>query len=196
MKLNTKTQTTADWQALKTGLHRFVLSRVPKDDADDVVSEILETIIRNRDSLRDAANPSAWIFAIARNKVADFYRHRGRERTLHHALNNDPTLSDQDQQHDQPGLHDCIISFIGRLSPSDQNILEEIDMNGTRQTDFASRNVIALPTVKSRVQRARNRLRNRLIACCPHQRLGSDGDRADDTTCCGPRTEMTAFSSS
>lgn len=171
---------------MQKGLHRFVFRRLPQEAVDDVVADILETIIRRKSDLRSASNPSAWIYAVARNKVSDFYRKQGRERTALQALNNDPTLLPHDKKGDTHGLDDCVMGFIGRLSETDQTILEEIDINGTRQTDFANQNAIALPTVKARIQRARNRLRDRLIACCP---TGSEDDGEDNsgdaTTCKG-----------
>lgn len=180
MKFASTHHTNSDWQALQKGLRSFVYHRLPQDAVDDVVADIVETIIRKKSDLRLASNPSAWIYAVARNKVADFYRRQGRERTALETLNSDTTLLNPDEQPDKPGLHECVMGFIGLLSKTDQTILEEIDINGTRQTDFANRNAIALPTVKSRVQRARNRLRDRLIACCPN---GANDDSGNATTC-------------
>jgi len=187
MKFASTHHTNSDWQALQKGLRSFVYHRLPQDAVDDVVADILETIIRKKSDLRSASNPSAWIYAVARSKVADFYRRQGREHIALQTLNTDPTLLNNDELHDKPGLHDCVMGFIGRLSETDQTVLEEIDINGTRQTDFATRNAVALPTVKSRVQRARNRLRDRLIACCP---TGTEDDGEDNSgdakTCQGP----------
>lgn len=194
MKFASTHHTNSDWQALQKGLRSFVYHRLPEDAVDDVVADILETIIRKKSDLRLASNPSAWIYAVARSKVADFYRRQGREHTALQALNTDPTLLNHDEPHDKPGLHDCVMGFIGRLSETDQAILEEIDINGTRQTDFATRNAIALPTVKSRVQRARNRLRDRLVACCPGGDLGNGGDIGDaggDATACNGACQNT-----
>jgi len=192
MKFASTHHTNSDWQALQKGLHRFVYYRLPQDAVDDVVADILETIVRKKSDLRLASNPSAWIYAVARSKVADFYRRQGREHTALQTLNSDPTLLNHDEPHDKPGLHDCVMGFIGRLSKTDQTILEEIDINGTQQTDFAHRNAIALPTVKSRVQRARSRLRGRLIACCPANGEDINGTAktcqgaCDSTTSCAP----------
>lgn len=192
MKFASTHHTNSDWQALQKGLRSFVCHRLPQDAVDDVVADILETIIRKKSDLRLASNPSAWIYAVARNKVADFYRRQGREHTALQTLNTDPTLLNHDEPHDKPGFHACVMGFIARLSKTDQTILEEIDINGTRQTDFATRNAIALPTVKSRVQRARNRLRDRLVACCPANGEDSNGNATtcqgacDSTTSCAP----------
>ena len=177
---------------MQKGLYRFVYRRLPQEAVEDLVSDIIETIIRRKSDLHSATNPSAWIYAVARNKVSDFYRRKGHESAALETLIGDPTLSSNEQQQDKPGLHECVMGFIGRLSETDQTILEEIDINGTRQTDFAHRNAIALPTVKSRVQRARNRLRDRLVACCPDDGEDDSGDAktcqgaCDSTTSCAP----------
>lgn len=165
--------TSADWQALKTGLHRFVRSRVSAKEVEDVVSDILEIIIRNKTSLAAAQNPSAWIYAVARNKIVDFYRKRSRDYAMTTAFENDPTNPGQITNHgdDGPteatGLADCLSGVIAGMAATDRTILAEIDLKQTRQTEFALRHDIALATVKSRIQRARKRLRDRLISCCP-----------------------------
>ncbi|WP_336079364.1 sigma-70 family RNA polymerase sigma factor [Thalassospira sp. CH_XMU1448-2] len=160
--------TSADWQALRKGLHRFVQNRIPRHAVEDVVSDILEAIIRNKQTLGAASNPTAWIYAVARSKVVDFYRKQGRERTALQNLQTDPTRDLAQTSPDSAGLHDCLAAFISELTDADQKILREIDLEQKRQTDFAAQHAIALPTVKSRVQRARRRLRDRLIACCPN----------------------------
>jgi RNA polymerase sigma-70 factor (ECF subfamily) len=174
MKFAPVSDTSSDWQALQKGLHRFVQSRVPNDMVDDVVSDTLEAIIRNRSSLATASNPSAWIYATARSKLVDYYRKKGRERSALDALQSDPTTETPnnlnrttDDDADVNGLNDCLTGIISTMAASDQNILRAIDLNRTRQIDFATQNNLALPTVKSRIQRARKRLRNRMIACCP-----------------------------
>ncbi len=175
----------SDWQALQTGLRRFVQTRVKYDAVDDVVSDILEAIIRNKSGLANASNPSAWIYACARSKVVDHYRRTGRERHTLDAYENDPTTliaNDGDETVNPTDLHDCLAGLINGMSFEDRTILHEIDLNQTRQTDFAAKNTLALPTVKSRVQRARKRLRDRLIACCPDCRTYGCQDTCNGTS--------------
>jgi len=172
-----------DWQALQRGLHRFVQTRVPINEVEDIVSDILEAIIRNQSTLGTASNPSAWIYAVARSKIVDFYRRQGREDDKTNDLQSDPTFHEQanmnsnDEQSDAAGLSACLSDLIAGMEENDQNILTEIDLKRTRQTAFAAHYNIGLPTVKSRIQRARKRLRNRLIACCPD----GSSDNCSDT---------------
>lgn len=162
----------SDWQALQKGLHRFVRSRLPIDAVEDVVSDILEAIIRSKSSLANASNPSAWMYACARSKVVDYYRKRGRENRALDTLKAEQEIhlatdASQDSNEVASGLYECLGALIVDMDRDDQHILGEIDLKQTRQTEFARRSNLPLPTVKSRIQRARRRLRNRLVACCP-----------------------------
>lgn len=162
----------SDWQALQKGLHRFVRSRVPIDAVEDVVSDILEAIIRSKSSLANASNPSAWIYACARSKVVDYYRKRDRENRALDALKAEQEIhlatdASQERNEDASGLHECLGALIVDMDRDDQHILGEIDLKQTRQTEFARKSNLPVPTVKSRIQRARKRLRDRLVACCP-----------------------------
>lgn len=183
-------QTSPDWQALRKGLHHFVRSRVPENDAEDVVSDILEAIVRNKAALQTSGNPSAWIYAIARSKINDFYRKQRRQRMAQHNLKTDPTLSgapENQSVHTRPdvaGLSDCLSGFISNMSDADRIVLTEIDLQQTRQTDFATRHAVALPTIKSRVQRARKRLRDRLISCCPTAMTDGCNNKCHSTISC------------
>ncbi|MEQ9347354.1 MAG: sigma-70 family RNA polymerase sigma factor [Thalassospira sp.] len=183
-------QSSADWQALQRGLHRFVQTRAPMNEVEDIVSDILEAIIRNQSTLGTASNPSAWIYAVARSKIVDFYRRQSRARDTTNDLQNDPTfhefseMTSNDEQSEAAGLSACLSDIISGMEENDQNILTEIDLKRTRQTEFAARHNIGLPSVKSRIQRARKRLRNRLIACCPDGTSDGCGDTCQSTASC------------
>lgn len=183
-------QSSADWQALQRGLHRFVQTRAPINEVEDIVSDILEAIIRNQSTLGTASNPSAWVYAVARSKIADFYRRQSSARNKIETLQIDPTLHGvseihpADTQSDEAGLSACFSELIAGMEDNDQTILTEIDLKRTRQTEFAIRHAIGLPTVKSRIQRARKRLRNRLIACCPDGTTYGCHDTCKSTATC------------
>lgn len=190
MKFASSHHSSADWQALQKGLHRFVQTRVPVNEVEDVVSDILEAIIRTQSTLSTASNPSAWVYAVARSKIVDFYRRQSRKRSTTNNLQSDPTwyghaeMIPVDTQPDEADLSTCLSDIISGMDDDDQNILTEIDLKRTRQTEFSARHAIRLPTVKSRVQRARKRLRNRLIACCPDGTSDGCGNTCQNNTTC------------
>ncbi|MEE9278360.1 MAG: RNA polymerase sigma factor [Dehalococcoidia bacterium] len=59
-------------------LSRFFRSRLPSaDEAEDLAAEVFAEAWRSRDRLRWRNRPfSAWLFGIARRRLASYYRHR------------------------------------------------------------------------------------------------------------------------
>src|ERR1043165_7273707 len=56
-------------------VHGIVLSRVPYDNAQDVVQEVFLSAYNNLHTLRDRNVVGAWLASIARNRATEFYRH-------------------------------------------------------------------------------------------------------------------------
>lgn len=54
--------------------HGIVLSRVPRNDVDDIVQEVFISAYKNISSLRDKNAVGAWIAMIARNRATEYYR--------------------------------------------------------------------------------------------------------------------------
>ena len=58
---------------------------------------------------------------------------------------------------------------LGELAPEDAAILRACDLEGQTQRDFAHAHGLSLPAAKSRLLRARQRLRERLTTVCQVQ---------------------------
>ena len=55
-------------------IHGVVLSRVPRDEAQDIVQEVFLAAYRKIDTLRNGDVFGPWIVKIARNQAIEFYR--------------------------------------------------------------------------------------------------------------------------
>jgi RNA polymerase sigma-70 factor (ECF subfamily) len=55
-------------------INSVVLSRVTKDDVQDIVQDVFLSAYRNLNSLRDDNLFGAWLVKIARNRSAEWYR--------------------------------------------------------------------------------------------------------------------------
>ena len=64
---------------LVDGGRRFVGKRVPSSEIDDVVQDVFVRVSRGLNQLRQSERTQAWILAIARKAIADFYRKRERQ---------------------------------------------------------------------------------------------------------------------
>jgi RNA polymerase sigma factor (sigma-70 family) len=57
-------------------LHRFLVSRVGRQEAEDCLQETLLSALRAYPALRDARNLRGWLFTIAHRKALDVHRRR------------------------------------------------------------------------------------------------------------------------
>jgi RNA polymerase sigma-70 factor (ECF subfamily) len=65
------------WHALSDELRAFLRSRVRSEsDADDILQDVFVRVVEKIGSIRQADRIEAWVYQIARNAVADFYRRR------------------------------------------------------------------------------------------------------------------------
>ena len=66
-------------QRFVDGVRRFIGKRVPSSDVDDVVQDVFVRVSRGLNQLRQSERAEAWMLAIARKTIADFYRKRDRQ---------------------------------------------------------------------------------------------------------------------
>ena len=57
-------------------VHGIILSRVPRDEVDDIVQEVFISAYQKLHTLRDKSVYSSWFASIARNRAIEFYRRK------------------------------------------------------------------------------------------------------------------------
>jgi RNA polymerase sigma-70 factor (ECF subfamily) len=133
------------WDDLHASLRSFVSRRIANPaDVDDVLQQVFVQVHRGLPSLRDDERVHAWIYRTARHVIVDYYRRPARRR-------------------EQPsgGLSD----FSGETA-ADVEALTLAELRGLTQAEAARRVGVSTSGMKSRVQRARQRLKSALDACC------------------------------
>lgn len=145
------------------------------EDAADVAQEALMRIYRSIGNFKGDSSLSTWIYRITVNLCKDTLRKRGHifTQSLDEPIGEEndslyPQLPDDkplpDEQYEQRELKDYLERFIAELSPDYRMVIvmrEHLDMSYeeiSRQLD------ISLGTVKSRLNRARKYLRERILA--------------------------------
>lgn len=153
---------------LRTALHEFVARRVPLQDAEDVLQDVFVRLQRGLGDVRDDQRLAGWMYQVARHAIADHYRKPGHRREQAVAdLSDVPVVVESADASEPPaGLVHATISFMQRLSAEDREALELTDLQGLTQAEAARRLGLSTPGMKSRVQRARARLRDLLDGCC------------------------------
>ena len=74
-------------------VHRFLLSAVGRNDADDCFQETFLAALRAWPTLRSTENLRGWVFTIAARKAVDIHRARGRRPVPSDALPDDRVAS-------------------------------------------------------------------------------------------------------
>jgi RNA polymerase sigma-70 factor, ECF subfamily len=159
-----------DLHELSAPLRSFVARRVPGDEVDDVVQDVLLRIQQGVAGLRDAERIDAWIFQIARNVITDGYRRRGRHQAFAAQAGAEP-LATADDGAAVAELTSCLPPMIARLPEPYRTAIEWTELQGLTQTEAASRAALSISGMKSRVQRGREQLKQIILASC---RIGLD----------------------
>lgn len=156
------------WNQMHIQLHRFILSRVADEaDADDLLQEVFVRIHANLDSVRDMQRLESWIYQIARNCITDYYRARRRltplegleiENSLVADLPEEPTAEEE--------LAPALREVVEALPERYRQALILTEYEGLSQKQMAERLGISFSGAKSRVQRAREKVLDALLACC------------------------------
>lgn len=153
------------WSRFKDRLRAFVLRRVGSTaDAEDVVQDVLVRLLEHRERI-ESDRLAPWIFTTARNAVID--RRRRTRRDLPRSSEEDATLAATGEQ--DRGLEElttCVGPLLAMLSTEDRAVLERVELGGESQAELAEAAGAPASTIKSRVQRARQRLREHFERCC------------------------------
>jgi RNA polymerase sigma-70 factor (ECF subfamily) len=157
-----------DWSTFYEQLHAYVAARVRSaPDTDDVVQLVLERAMQKQPESR-IENVAGWLFAIARNAIADYYR--AQARTLVAAadqLQADAMAQPVDSSEEERArVVACIAPLLDTLDPADAQLLRWADMEGWSMQAIADELRITLTATKSRVQRARKEFVEVTRSCC------------------------------
>ena len=126
------------------------------DRADDLVQETLLRAIANIDSFQPGSNLPAWLFTILRNLFRSEYRKRRRE-----VEDVDGSYADSLKSHPEQNSHLEFNEFktaLAKLPPDQREALILVGASGFSYEEAAAICECAVGTIKSRVNRARNRL--------------------------------------
>ena len=143
-------------------LRAFVRGRVRQEaDADDIVQE---TLARAQASPAVPERPEAWLLGIARRAVADHHRRKAPTVLLHDVAAETPPETVTAE------VASWLRPMMGLLSEEDREALRLVDLDGLGQKELAERLGLSRTGAKSRVQRARRKLREILLECCDVER--------------------------
>lgn len=150
------------WTSFGDRLRRFIFARLRnRQDTDDVLQDVFAKIHAGLPELESDATLEAWLFQITRRAVADHHR----KRSPGVGLSVEPA---------EPRPADDVTSEVASwltpmmelLDEDDREALRLTDLEGLSRKELAARLGLSVTGAKSRVQRARRRLKEILTDCC------------------------------
>jgi RNA polymerase sigma-70 factor (ECF subfamily) len=145
----------------------FIQTKIKsKEDAEDILQNVFMKISSNLEKLSDEDKLPAWIFAITRNAIVDYYRGNASRKNVTPGDEIAHDMMDEDSSDPTKGLDQCVKTMIDLLPAEYKNIIIDSELNGTRQKDLAKKYNMPYPSMRSKVQRGRERLKQLFYNCC------------------------------
>ena len=121
--------------------------------ADDLLQEVFVKAMQQGKQFCTLDNERAWLFQVARNTLVDHHR-LGRE-----VVELPEDIPQPERTHEPiQALGACVKRVLSELTAEDRDIIEQCDLEGVKQKDYAATHSLSLAAVKSRLLRARERM--------------------------------------
>jgi RNA polymerase sigma-70 factor (ECF subfamily) len=176
------------WERYSQRLGAFIRSRVSDEaEAQDVLQEVFIRVHRQLCCQPEAAwhKPDSWIYQIARNLIIDHYRRRRALAEIPESLAAETDMPEEDPQ---AVLALSLREMLAELPEPYRQALVLTEYDGLNQRQLAERLGLSFSGAKSRVQRAREKLREMLLSCCHFvlDRRGHILEYYERCCCCAP----------
>lgn len=150
------------YRAHYRAISRYVARRLDAraHEVDELVAEVFSTAWRRRADLPE--HPLPWLYGVARHCVANEVRGRGRRRRLLRKLGETELTSGPVPDAEPAGA--WVRDALSTLSPADQEVLRLVAWEGLTVDEVAVAVGCGRSAAAMRLQRARQRLRERIEA--------------------------------
>ena len=146
-------------------LHRYLARRLGPSAADDLAAETFAVAFRNWDRLDPARPVRPWLYGIAANLVRHHWRKERRMLRAYARTGVDPVFAEEDaavERADAEVRQRDLADALASLQPDEREILLLRAWADLTDSEIATALELPIGTVKSRLSRARERLRNQL----------------------------------
>lgn len=154
------------WAEFTGQLRGFIARRVRNEqEVEDLLQEVFLKIHAKLPQLRNQDRLHAWIYQITRNAITDYYRRQ--EKTPEPTGEDFEDLAEEIMPSEvQAEVASCLQPMMTELPEKYRQALLLTDIQGLTQQQLADQLDLSLSGAKSRVQRAREKLKDVLLGCC------------------------------
>jgi len=147
------------WPNTRQQLKSFVRSRVNDSTvADDIVHEVFLKVHARIHQLKNAERLDGWIYQITRNAITDYFR----QSRKFARLTDESVILEAEENEFNACVANCLQDELMMLPPKYREALEMAELGNMSQTELALKLSISYSGAKSRVQRARQMLKDKM----------------------------------
>lgn len=156
----------AAFEAEFASLHRYLARRLGASAADDLAAETFAVAFRSWERLDPDRPVRPWLYGIAANLVRHHWRKERRMLRAYARTGVDPVVADEDEaveRADADARQRELAAALAELRRDEREILLLHAWAELTDSEIADALDLPLGTVKSRLSRVREKLRNRLV---------------------------------
>ncbi|MBK3519697.1 sigma-70 family RNA polymerase sigma factor [Carboxylicivirga marina] len=147
---------------LYKSLYIFIKNRINNNaDAQDITQDVFLKL--SSSNTEEVKNLKSWMFTVAKNSIIDYYRknnyHYNSEELPYTEDNDNNTVAVEE-------LSTCMLTFINQLPADYKELMLLSEINNMPQKEIAEQLGINYATVRSKVQRGRDKLKKLFTDCC------------------------------
>jgi RNA polymerase sigma-70 factor, ECF subfamily len=148
------------WKEHSKGIKAFVMSKVKdRDLCNDIMQDVYIRMHQNFDRVKDESKIKPWLFTIARNVVNDNYRNQKQFKTDN--IENGLVENGANKKFEK-----CLVPHINKLPAIYKEAFTKVELANYSQLQLAEELKISYSGAKSRVQRAKQLLKQYFSKCC------------------------------
>jgi RNA polymerase sigma-70 factor, ECF subfamily len=177
----------------RKSLYSYIYSKINnREDAEDILQNVFLKITTHLEQLSEKEKIQNWLYRITRNAVIDYYRTKGNKKKKLELTERFPIdLEEEEYSDNTKGMDRCVRGFIDQLPDEYRSIIMDSEINGIPQKELSTKYELQYVTLRSRVQRGRERLYKMFNNCCNIQadKRGNILDASSKSGCedsCGP----------
>lgn len=160
-KINTYTDASALWSDYKNEMLFYILKKIKdKEIANDLSHEVLMKIYNSCCSNTEIRNVRSWMFQIAHNTTIDYLK---KENKFTDEITD---VIEKDENNSYQEVEELIKPLIKLLPEKYAVPLLLADIEELKQAEVSKKINLSLTATKSRIQRARKLLKEKIIECC------------------------------
>ena len=152
------------YEELNQKVREYVKSlTADRGQIDEVTQEALLKIHKSIGTLQDQRKLTSWLKRIVYTSLIDYHRRRKKHNT---EAVNETNVEENNYNEGNEALMQCIETLLKILPDEQRELLEAVELKGISQTQYASERNIPLSTIKSRVQRAKQKIKQQIVNNC------------------------------